>query len=642
VSTAQADANSGAQDPSAETEEFITTAAWFGDIPAWGISLLAHGVILLALTSISWVIVTESTVELVSEVPVDETIVQKYVIDTEISQVVGTNSPLKMDGASLAVASNRGLETHPEEFQHIEDQINPTLPMMTTLPVPSEAELLEDVNLMGTTEHAGGTAGAVDRITWEIAAALRKRKTIAVWLFDESLSLKKRRAAIADRFDTIYTQLAQLNVNVEKNLTTGIVGFGKDVHMLQGTPSNAVSELTKIIRNIENDESGAEFVFTAVDRALRTFGRHKKEQRASLMFIIVTDERGDDFCELEQIIRKCTRTGTRVYCIGNSAVFGREKGYVRYAWRDGNNRFEEDLPVDQGPETAMVEGLQLPFWTNGGRNLDRMSSGFGPYALTRLCAESGGIYFIADQTRGPRFDPAVMRQYAPDYRPQRDYVKQLSSNNAKAALIQAARNAVPEDSIANPQRRFLATTDAVLRTRITEAQKPLATLDYYLKELHQILERGESDRDKLDTDRWRASFDLAMGRVLAMRVRAYGYNVMLAEMKSNPRSFQTEGSNQWVLSPSDSSDAGASVRRMHKSAMEYLSRVIDEHPMTPWAWLAKVELKEPLGWEWSEATVQVAQNQPDGNRPQFAPEEMERRRRQQERNQRRQATRPKL
>ena len=644
MSTAQADANSGPQDPSAKTDKYITTPAWYDDIPAWGISLLAHGAILLALTSISWVIVNESTVDLVSEVPVDKLIPQEFVIDTEINQIVGTNSPLKIDGASLAVASNRGLETHPEKLQHIEEQINPTLPMMTTLPVPSEAELLEDINLMGTTEHAGGTAGAVDRITWEIAASLRKRKTIAVWLFDESLSLQKRRAAIADRFDAIYTQLAQLNVNVEENLTTGIVGFGKDVHMLQGSPSNAVNTLTEIIRNIKNDHSGTEFVFRAVDRALRTFVRHKKEQRASLMFIIVTDERGDDFAELEQVIRKCTRTGTRVYCIGNSAVFGREKGFVRYAWKDGDNNFEEDLPVDQGPETAMVEGLQLPFWNNNRRNLDRMSSGFGPYALTRLCTESGGIYFIADQTYGPRFDPAVMRQYTPDYRPQRDYEKQLSSNNAKSALIQAARTAVPEDSIANPERRFLATTDVVLRTQITEAQKPLATLDYYLRELHQILERGESDRDKLDTDRWRASFDLAMGRVLAMRVRAYGYNSMLAEMKSNPRPFQTKGSNQWVLSPAERSDAGANVRRMHESSMKYLSRVIDEHPMTPWAWLAKVELEEPLGWQWSEAAVPVARNttQPNGNRPRFAPEDMERRRRQQERNQRREATRPNL
>ena len=56
-----------------------------------------------------------------------------------------------------------------------------------------------------------------------------------------------------------------------------------------------------------------------------------------------------------------------------------------------------------------------------------------------------------------------------------------------------------------------------LRQQITEAQKPLAELDYRLNEMHTLLEAGERDRSRLDTPRWKASFDLAMGRVLAMR-----------------------------------------------------------------------------------------------------------------------------
>ena len=642
MSTAHADTDPGRPDLHADQ---ITGAAWLDDMPAWGISLLAHGLIAVTLASISWVIVSETQqYELTSVVRVEEAPLPEFVIDTEISQVAGSMNPMKVDGASLAVAQIRGLETHPEEIQPLVEEIDSSVPMMLTLPDPSEAELLESVDLMGTTEHAGGTEGAIDRITWEIAASLRERRTIVVWLFDESLSLKKRRSGIADRFDSIYTQLSQMNVNAEENLTTGIVGFGAEVHMIQKTPGTTADGLTDKIRGLTNDESGKEFVFTAVDRAVRTFVKHKKEQRANLMLVVVTDERGDDFGELERIIRKCTRTGTRVYCIGNSAVFGREKGYVRYAWQAGEDRFEEDLPVDQGPETAMVEGLQLPFWTAGGLNLDRMSSGFGPYALTRLCTETGGIYFIANETQGPRFDPTRMRQYAPDYRPQQDYKQQLSSNRAKAALVRAGGNAIPEDTMVRPRRSFLATSDTVLRRQITEAQKPLAKLDYYLQNLHRMLEQAEDHRDRLDTDRWRASYDLAMGRVLAMRVRAFGYNSVLAQMKSNPRPFESQESNQWILSPAEASDAGAGVRRLHKKAISYLSRVIDEHPSTPWAWLAKVELQEPLGWKWSEASVQLAPNRPrlTVNRPRVSPDDALRQQRQQRRNALRQATRPQL
>jgi len=629
---------------STAADQELEGSAWLDDVPAWGISILVHGVIALILMSVSWAIVSETRVELTSEVlPLEEPLPVEYAIDTRISQEIGNNSNVDLAGASLAAAQKQGLDTYPEEIPQLDDEIDPTIPMATTLTVPSEAELLEEVDLMGTTEHAGGTDGAIDRITWEIAASLRERKTIVGWLFDESLSLKDRRSQIADRFEAIYAQLSQMNVKADVNLLTGIVGFGENVHLLQSPPINDTEKLANVVRNIQNDESGQEAVFAAVDRALTAFLRPKKELQANLMLIIVTDERGDDFGQLERVIRKCTRTGARVYCIGNSAVFGREKGYVNFKWTAEGNQFQADLPVEQGPETAMVEGLQLPFWTGGGRNLDRMSAGFGPYALTRICAETGGIYFIADQVRGPQFDPSVMRQYSPDYRPQREYEKELSTNSAKAALVKAAQNAVPDDAVAQPQQRFLATTDTVLRQRITEAQKPLATLDYYLEQLHRILEQGERDRDKLDTNRWRASYDLAMGRVLAMRVRAFGYNSMLAQMKSTPRPFQRDGSNQWVLSPAEASDAGAKVRRMHDKAMEYLNRVIDEHPRTPWSWLAKAELAEPLGWEWSEATVAVAVRQtPDNNRPQFAPEEMQRRERDRRRAQLKASTTPKL
>ena len=130
-----------------------------------------------------------------------------------------------------------------------------------------------------------------------------------------------------------------------------------------------------------------------------------------------------------------------------------------------------------------------------------------------------------------------------------------------------------------------------------------------------------------------------------MRVRAYGYNAMLAEMKSSPKTFEKPGSNQWELIPAEEVAAGATVRRMHKKAIEYLTRVIDEHPGTPWAYLASVELGDPLGWDWKENKIQIAARRNrnnNANRPQFAPEEeaarQERRRRQQIKN----ASRPKL
>jgi hypothetical protein len=232
-----------------------------------------------------------------------------------------------------------------------------------------------------------------------------------------------------------------------------------------------------------------------------------------------------------------------------------------------------------------------------------MTSSYGPYALTRLCAESGGMYLIAgDDRRAKHFDQAVMRNYAPDYRPIKDYETQLRKNKAKASLVAAATRTSVE-SVPIPQLGFRADSDTILRQEITEAQKPAAALDYRLNEMLDMLSEGEKDREKLTEPRWQASYDLAIGRVLAMRVRAAGYNTTLAEMKASPKTFQVKGHNHWRLVPSKEINSGPPVKKLAIKAATYLKRVIDDHPGTPWAMLAEKELGQPMGWEWQEDHV---------------------------------------
>ena len=617
------------------------------DMPAWGISLLVHVGILIVLMSITWVIETQAEVELTSTIDPEEILQEEYVIDTEITENIGSLSDLNIVGPSMAAAQASGVDNHREQQDRIDEELlDPRVEVPESFPTPNEAETLDSFNLTGTTEHVGGTDGAIDRLTQEIANSLRQRKTLVVWLMDESLSMEGRREAISKRFKGVYEQLGALNVGAEDALRTGVIGYGQEVHVLQGEPTADLDQLVKVVGGIKNDVSGKEMVFTAVNKALQVFQPHQRKMRANLMLILVTDERGDDFQLLEETVRKCSREGVHCYCVGNASVFGREKGFITTTWEADGETFEEDLPADMGPETVAAEGVQLPFWNTKARGLERMSSGYGPYTLSRLCAETGGVFFITQDSNGRNWDAAIMRKYLPDYRPLRDYQRQLQANAAKAALVNAGNQAlVDSGDIPIPQLRFQANNDNVLRTQITEAQKPLATLDYFLERLGSMLEAGEKDRGKLDSDRWRASYDLAMGRVLAMRVRAFGYNAMLAEMKSAPKSFEKPGNNQWTLVPSENVNSGATVRRMHKKAIEYLTRVIDEHPGTPWAFLASVELGDPLGWEWKESQMQVAANNMGGNnanQPQFAPEE-EARRQEQRRLQKKKAdSRPKL
>jgi len=117
------------------------------------------------------------------------------------------------------------------------------------------------------------------------------------------------------------------------------------------------------------------------------------------------------------------------------------------------------------------------------------------------------------------------------------------------------------------------------------------------------LEAGEKGRSQLDTPRWRASFDLAMGRVLALRARANGYNVMLADMKTLPRPLQTPGDNTWRIVPASEEHAPPRSQKFAKRARQYLEGVIEEHRGTQWALLASEELKSPMSWDWEELHV---------------------------------------
>ncbi len=181
-------------------------------IPAWGVSLLVHiGLTLLvAMITLPEIILPE--INLTSTIEPEELRQVVYELSTDPTETLGSLSTLNVQGESAAVAQDQGLDNHLEQIDRIqEDIVNPQIDQFETIASVNEAEVLESIDLTGTTEQAGGTEGAVDRITLEIAASLRDRKTLPVWLFDESLSLEARRDVITKRFESIYRQLGLMD-----------------------------------------------------------------------------------------------------------------------------------------------------------------------------------------------------------------------------------------------------------------------------------------------------------------------------------------------------------------------------------------------------------------------------------------------
>jgi hypothetical protein len=156
-----------------------------------------------------------------------------------------------------------------------------------------------------------------------------------------------------------------------------------------------------------------------------------------------------------------------------------------------------------------------------------------------------------------------------------------------------------------PVLRFVRRSEAELANRLNEAQQVAAKAEPALLDLYNILNEGEADRARETTPRWQAGYDLAMGRVLASLVRVQAYKALLAEAKRG-MPFKAANNNTWILMPSEDIPGDSPLAGAAAKAKEYLERVIQYHPGTPWELLAKHELQTPLSWNWSETYTDLA------------------------------------
>ena len=615
-----------------------------GDVPAWMVSLGIHLVGIVVLAFIFSVMPNNQITLVVSADPLEEEEIEEPQIDEvyfseEMTEDVGANSQM---GATMALAqapvfseqSNVPTPVFQEQpFANINVQINNDI---ATSPNVNASMTVKGAVGVGAT----GASGAVDRITYEILQSLEQRKTLVVWVFDSSPSMRAQREEINSRFEKIYKELGVLQERGNKTfkkyetgsqpLLSSVMSFGGEnpkPTMITKEPTANFEDVQAAVANIKDDESGVEMIFGAVRGAGEAHLRYRQQGR-NVMIVVVSDEAGDDTGMIEDTLNVVRRYEMPVYVVGVPAPFGREDAPVRFTNTDP--QYEQStawIPVKQGPESRSPEVVRLAFWgqTRDKVDADLLDSGFGPFHLTRLCYETGGIYFAVHAGKSSEarasgragakytenlqarldmfFDPGIMRPYAPDYVTDKEYLQLLTTNKARMALHQAAKIAWVEQ-LDNPRTNFPYEGPGEFKTILDEAQKAAARLEPRVNMMVDALQIGESDRSKITQPRWQAGFDLAMGRSLAAKVRTEGYNALLAEMKRGVK-FEDEKNDTWEVVHADEIRTGSVHVKLAAKAKEYLERVVAEHKDTPWAYLAKRELEIPLGWNLKESFSNV-------------------------------------
>jgi hypothetical protein len=467
----------------------------------------------------------------------------------------------------------------------------------------------EHITVKGTTGNAMvPVEKALDQVTWEIANHLLEHRTLVVWLLDASGSLKEQRGIITNRLRRIYSELGALEqagkvvARTDQALLSGVVMYGEKTTFVTPEPTDKFEVIQDAVKNGPTDPSGVENVFSAVEIVMHRWQKYRTSMGRSILLLIVTDETGDDFARLEPAILTCKRYGAKAYVIGPPAVFGRRQAFVPYVAPEDKKTYQ--LPVDLGPESYTIEVPQLPFWFSSSQ-YDFLSAGMGPYGLSRLVRETGGAYFLSSMTTTSglspigNFDPQALKAFEPDYRfatPQ-EYIDDANRHKLRQAVMRAAELSLKYKVDKTPTLELRVNPQNYLQ-QLTEAQKSAAETSYMVDNILLAFPGNfEPEYQKETSPRWRANYNLTLGRLLALKLRAQEYNFACAQLKQLGSGDVASKTNHWIFKPSKKLGAGAVSKKLAADAARLLKRTIDDAPDTPWALLAQRDLSIPLGFD---------------------------------------------
>ncbi len=584
------------------------------ELPAFMVSMTIHGILLASLAFATYQVHRESQREFTSPMASDTVLSDSTYQDLDqpvepptVAPAAGSFAPDLSTSITNAPSSSRSVVVPSQEVAGAMDLVKLDVQRATDVVAPTARLLGQAVSIQGNgAEFAGDVESAVDRVAIEIMRRLEQGRTLVVWAFDASGSLQSERARLGKHIDTIYTHITKMDgsgLSSDEGLLTMVVSFGKDRKALLPKPTADKSEIQSAIGAVPLDQTGIESTFTTVGEIAKTWGHYRdgRNQVYHTMIIVVTDEVGDDENRLEEAIAMAQKTKTPVYVLGSQALFGKVDGYMDYVDPKTKQVFH-NLPVRQGPESAMLEEIHLPFWY-GGPQYDVVESGFGPYALSRLASATGGIYFVTRfEKQRMGFDPARMREYKPDWIRLDKYTDKINHSPLRQAIVNAAM--VTQQKLPGmPPLSFPPIETPAFKESMANGQGIAERTAYTVDEALGPINSVAKLRDHETSRRWQAHYDLIRGRLLAMKVRCYEYNWACARMKKDPLKFKNAKSNAWRLVPDPAIQYSENAAKVAREAEALLKRVVEEHPTTPWALLAQRELKDPLGFKWVETYV---------------------------------------
>ncbi len=599
---------------------------------AVGTSVLFHVLILGGLTTIH-LSLEEGLPEIVLETVFEderqqEEFTKELDDNTEIAETqnftAGGMVSATLGGSGAPAVAQQKVETS-ESLQEVDFNVNPS-----TIDLPGENLIGQDLGVGEVSGEVGavvdGYGAALSRMTQELIRLMRTEKVMAVWLFDESNSMKDDQQEIATEFHKIYEELGiqsrkdKTMKDRNKVLLTAICSFGKGVRPLTKSPTTDVNEIRQAIDRIPVDESGDENMFMAIQETLREYVPKARSQKRRLVLILVSDESpsdaGDtnlsDYGQIEQAIAACEKAKTPVYCMGREATFGYP--YARIRWQDPVYQLNHWVRINRGPETAFPECLQ---WDGLHARNDSHPSGFGPYSQVRTCKETGGIFFLLPgeeenlvgkprQLEAKKFQSYAMKEYEPLLLARRDYEEQRARSTFRTGVWEIIKNLNPHSDSKLNMHGYSFSIEPEQFAQ--QGARVFERASYAMNQLNKaigLIDQIGPFRAKEESQRWRAGYDLIHAQCLAYRIRLFQYLLVLDSHAASGRKPSDPKHNRWHIHGTDKQlDPTEQQFKRIKTAFnlkesreEYIARiksevqksdnafefVNSEHAGTPWA-----------------------------------------------------------
>ncbi|MBD3672260.1 MAG: VWA domain-containing protein [Planctomycetaceae bacterium] len=613
------------------------------DLPAMGVSLIAHVLVLGALYLFKLTVI-DPTVQLDLETVFEpertqEEFTKELEIQTEVAQTFNTQPGGAVTGEIGASTGPVVTTNKVEQAETLEDpQVEVSL---TEVTLPSDEIVGKDFGEGEVTGESGaaveGYGAAMSRMTNELIRMMRKDKLLAVWLFDESGSMKDDQKEIARNFNEVYEEIGILTKKdeelkkrqSEELILTSILSFGETIHQ-HNKPTSDIEEIRNAIGQIPIDTSGKENMCNSINATIDEFVGQARQQRRRLVLIIVSDESGDDGDNaqlLETTVSKLKQGRIPAYFMGRESMFGYP--YARVRWVDPKYNLPHWLQVRRGPETPMVECLQ---WDGLHSRWDTQPAGFGPYAQVRMARESGGIFFIlpgeeedlvnARQIEKRKYEFLDMKEYQPFLGARREYIEARDREDFRRVIFDVIERLNPyihkELSIREHWYPMsIPEFQSEASKQVPKAVKSMGLIEQALAMLDKI----RPLRDTEPSMRWRANYDLAYAQLVTFRIRLFQFLLAMDKhVATNPepkRKDPKTPSNAWnltrvkkmIVPDQEQYDRlkGAFNLKMtreeyladlevkEKEARNLLEQVAKTHPNTPWAGRAKYELSVGFG-----------------------------------------------